>query len=55
MTKMRPPFVRVLDASDAEKQRYAYELAMFLYGIYKDEQNGDIIEMDKLSVSEGGK
>ena len=50
---MRPPFVEVLEATDSEKDRYAYELAMFVYKRYKakqqeTEQMCGIIEMDKI-------
>jgi len=48
--KMRSPYVKVLDASEAEKDRYAYELAMFLYGVYKDK--GDTMGKDKTTVND---
>jgi len=50
--KMRAPFVKVMEADDAEKERYAYELAMFLYGIYKNERKGDIMAVDKSKMDD---
>ena len=44
------PCVKVLDASDVEKDRCAYELAMFLYDIYRDKQNHGMMREDKTDV-----
>ena len=48
--KMHAPYVKILEASDEEKEQLVYELAMFVYGRWKSErksQKYDKIETDK--------